>query len=289
MSGTIALTNLGGIANALFNSVTANSTAVTALSVGGTTLNSTPTYTSVTTFSANVVLSAGLQANGGFGSAGQVLTSNGTGTYWSTVSGGGGSVNTAAQYSWTNTHSFAANLTIGSTGELVMANGAGIEANGSLGSAGQVLTSNGTGVYWTAAAAGTNTAAAYAWTNTHSFSSNVTFTGTVINQANAQTQTLSDSSGTINWNVANGQVATVTLTGTGRAVAAPTNLKVGTYILHILQDATGGRTITSWNSVFKWSGGAAWAASNTSPNARDVLSFISDGTNLYGTWIPDVR
>jgi len=51
----------------------------------------------------------------------------------------------------------------------------GIHANGSLGTSGQVLTSNGTVAYWAAAAAGVNTAAQYAWTNTHTFSANVNF------------------------------------------------------------------------------------------------------------------
>lgn len=59
-------------------------------------------------------LNAGLVANGGLGSAGQVLTSNGTTTYWSTVAAGG-SVNTASQYSWTNTHTFNSNVTIGNS------------------------------------------------------------------------------------------------------------------------------------------------------------------------------
>ena len=56
-----------------------------------------------------------VSANGGTGTAGQVLTSNGASgaPYWSTVSGGGGSVNTAAQYTWTNTQTFNANITVG--------------------------------------------------------------------------------------------------------------------------------------------------------------------------------
>lgn len=61
-------------------------------------------------------------ANGTSGTAGQVLTSNGTATYWSTVTGGGGSVNTAAQYTWTNTQIFQANVSF--TG-----NGIGIASN----------------------------------------------------------------------------------------------------------------------------------------------------------------
>ena len=109
----------------------------------------------------------------------------------------------------------------------------------------------------------------------------------IVNTANAAvlSQTLSDAA-TINWNVGLGQIATVTLGG-NRTFAAPTNLKVGTYILHVIQDGTGGRTIT-WNSVFKWSA-ASPPTLSTGANRRDVFSFISDGTNLYGVMIPDVR
>jgi len=63
----------------------------------------------------------GIYANSSLGSAGQVLTSNGTSVYWSTVSAGG-SVNTAAQYTWTNTHTFQANVSF--TG-----NGIGVATN----------------------------------------------------------------------------------------------------------------------------------------------------------------
>jgi hypothetical protein len=51
----------------------------------------------------------------------------------------------------------------------------GLQANGGYGTSGQVLTSNGTATYWAAAAAGTNVAAQYAWTNTQSFSNAITF------------------------------------------------------------------------------------------------------------------
>ena len=116
--------------------------------------------------------------------------------------------------------------------------------------------------------------------------STLTVTGSVsIAQANVVNITLTDAS-TINWNTALGQIATVTLGG-NRTVAAPTNLKVGTYILHVIQDGTGNRTLT-WNSVFKWTGGFAPVLS-TAANARDVFSFISDGTNLYGSYLPDVK
>ena len=91
-------------------------------------------------------------------------------------------------------------------------------------------------------------------------------------------QTLTDGA-TINWNCDNGSLATVTLGG-NRTMAAPTNLNPGTYVLKVIQDATGSRTIT-WNSVFKWAGGTAPTLS-TGNGDIDIITFVCDGTNLYG-------
>ena len=112
-----------------------------------------------------------------------------------------------------------------------------------------------------------------------------TFTGTITIDANIASQILTDGA-IINWDVSLGSVATVTLGG-NRAIAAPTNLKIGSYILHIIQDGTGGRTVT-WNSVFKWPAGVAPVLTTTG-NRRDLFSFVCDGTNLYGSYLPDVR
>jgi hypothetical protein len=103
--------------------------------------------------------------------------------------------------------------------------------------------------------------------------------------ANVLSQTLTDGV-TITWDTASGQIATVTLAG-NRTMAAPTNLRVGTYILHVIQDGVGGRTL-GWNSVFKWTAGVA-PVLTTAANRRDVFSFVCDGTNLYGSFLPDVR
>lgn len=98
-------------------------------------------------------------------------------------------------------------------------------------------------------------------------------------QGYVETQTLSDAA-TVNWNMNNGSVAKVTLGG-NRTMAAPTNLKDGgTYILRVIQDGTGSRTVT-WNSVFKWPGGTAPTLTTTA-SGIDIASFVSDGTNLYG-------
>lgn len=74
-------------------------------------------------------------ANGSLGSAGQVLTSNGTTLYWSTTTGGG----------FSNGQSISVNNFV-ITGTFT--------ANNSNGTSGQVLTSNGTGVYWATSSGG---------------------------------------------------------------------------------------------------------------------------------------
>ena len=58
------------------------------------------TITGVHTYNANLVMSttAGISANGGYGTSGQVLTSNGTTVYWSTVSVPAGGSNTYVQF-----------------------------------------------------------------------------------------------------------------------------------------------------------------------------------------------
>lgn len=111
------------------------------------------------------------------------------------------------------------------------------------------------------------------------------FSNTVTINANVASQTLTDGA-TVNWDVSLGSVAYLTLGG-NRAIAAPTNLRVGSYILHIIQDGTGSRTVT-WNSVFKWPAGVAPVLTTTG-NRRDLFSFVCDGTNLYGSYLPDVR
>lgn len=96
---------------------------------------------------------------------------------------------------------------------------------------------------------------------------------------NFNATTLTDAA-TISWDASLNQVTSVTLAG-NRTMGAPTNLKDGaTYILHVIQDGTGTRTIT-WNAVFKWAGGEAPTLTETA-GARDIITFISDGTNLYG-------
>ena len=186
----------------------------------------------------------------------------------------------------------------------------GLKANNSLGSSGYFLRSNGTAAYWDALPPSTqylqvsNAVATYATksnpttsgllahTGRATISTNLTVSGnttlnaTVDDSAAAyKSQTLTDGA-TVTWNASLGRIATLTLGG-NRTMAAPTNLKVGHYTLTVIQDATGSRTIT-WNGAFKWPAQTAPTLTTTA-NARDILTFVSDGTLLYGTYVNDVR
>lgn len=113
--------------------------------------------------------------------------------------------------------------------------------------------------------------------------SDLTVAGIDVAQEFTRTQnfnatTLTDAA-TIAWDAAQNQVTSVTLDG-NRTFGAPTNQVDGAvYVLTIIQDAvTGGRT-ASFNSVFKFAGGSAPTLS-TATSAKDVLVFLSDGTNM---------
>ena len=103
--------------------------------------------------------------------------------------------------------------------------------------------------------------------------------------ANLQNQTLTDGA-TISWNLASGSIANVTLAG-NRTLANPTNLNVGTSLLTVIQDGTGSRTL-AYDTVYKWPAGTA-PVLTTAAGSKDIISFFCDGTNMYGSFLPDVR
>lgn len=100
------------------------------------------------------------------------------------------------------------------------------------------------------------------------------------NTALNTSQALTDGA-TIAWDVSGGALGTVTLGG-NRTLANPTNLQAGaSYAIKVTQDGAGNRTL-AYGSAYKWAGGVAPVLS-TAAGAVDVLTFISDGTNLYGS------
>lgn len=94
--------NLGRFAgyvtvNTSSNAVTFSSNTTT---FGNSSVNTTINSTAIAVYS--------VIANGGLGTNGQALTTNGSSVYWSTIVG----TNTDAQYTWTNTHTFSNNVVI---------------------------------------------------------------------------------------------------------------------------------------------------------------------------------
>lgn len=113
-------------------------------------------------------------------------------------------------------------------------------------------------------------------------------TGTgVVNGYTAQqyfaAQPLTDAA-SIAWNLNTAQAATLLMTstvGATRVLANPTNLKNGgTYTLKITQSSTGSNALT-YGNLYKWPSGSAPTLS-TANNAVDIITFLSDGTNMYG-------
>ncbi|MDR3572281.1 MAG: hypothetical protein P4L50_00330 [Anaerolineaceae bacterium] len=105
---------------------------------------------------------------------------------------------------------------------------------------------------------------------------------TIINAITGATTgitTLTDAS-TIAWSTSAAPSAKVTLAAS-RTMGAPSGLVAGkSYTLEIIQGGSGTNLIT-WNSVFKWPAATAPTLS-TAPGAVDIITFWSDGTNLYG-------
>ena len=102
---------------------------------------------------------------------------------------------------------------------------------------------------------------------------------------NIASQTLSDGA-TITWDTSLGQIATITLGG-ARTISNATNLKVGTYILNVKQNATSGLSTLTWGRGYFFPGNVKPTLTATAA-ARDIITGVSDGTVLYCTYINDV-
>lgn len=96
---------------------------------------------------------------------------------------------------------------------------------------------------------------------------------------NFNATTLTDGA-SIAWDLAANQVSSVTLAG-NRTLANPTNMVDGaTYVLRVIQDATGSRTL-AYGSAYKWPAGTAPTLTTTA-SGIDIITFISDGTSMFG-------
>lgn len=120
---------------------------------------------------------------------------------------------------------------------------------------------------------------------------NLTITGTLNSQTPAllataqeftKTQnfnetTLTDAS-TIAWDASSNQVAKVTITANRTLGAATNQVQGGVYILTVIQDSSGSHAL-SYHTTYKFS--ASVPVVTSTANARSILVFLSDGTNMY--------
>lgn len=91
---------------------------------------------------------------------------------------------------------------------------------------------------------------------------------------------LTITSGTIPWDLSQNQVATLTVS-TNATMNTPTNPQAGSTYVMIVTQGTGGSNTLSFSTAYKFVGGSAPVLSTGSAQV-DVLSFVSNGTVLYG-------
>lgn len=91
---------------------------------------------------------------------------------------------------------------------------------------------------------------------------------------------LTITSGTIPWNLAENQVATLTVT-TNSTMNTPTNPQAGSTYVMIVTQGTGGSNTLSFSTAYKFPGGTVPVLSTGSAQI-DVVSFVSNGTVLFG-------
>jgi hypothetical protein len=91
---------------------------------------------------------------------------------------------------------------------------------------------------------------------------------------------LTITSGTVPWNLAENQVATLNVTTSATMNTFSSAQAGSTYVLIVTQ-GTGGNNTLSFSTAYKFPGGSVPVLSTGSAQV-DVLSFVSNGTVLYG-------
>jgi len=279
------------------DTITINSTGISAISDATDTDIPTPSEGDL------LYYTAGKYKNLGVGTVGQVLKSTGTIPAWQAETGGGGfpsdnipltqASNVAIDWSQGGTFEFGtltmdiivsfAGILQGQTINVnwTSANGFDITFPGTITalSAGNTTVDSYNAVYIDAIDQATEQLA--------TFSTDVAGANpadlTAVNAWTGQQYFAEDglTSGTnISWDLDTQQTSTLTL-AENATLDDPTNMKAGaTYILTVTQDGTGSRTL-AYGSSYKWSGGTAPTLS-TAIGAVDIITFKSDGTNMYG-------
>jgi len=97
---------------------------------------------------------------------------------------------------------------------------------------------------------------------------------------NFNATSLTISTGTVAWDLSQNQVAKLEVT-TNSTMQTPTNPVDGATYMLIVTQGTGGSNTLSFSTAYKFPGGSAPSLSTGSADV-DVLTFVSNGTVLYG-------
>lgn len=97
---------------------------------------------------------------------------------------------------------------------------------------------------------------------------------------NFNATSLTISTGTVAWDLSQNQVAKLEVT-TNSTMNTPTNPVDGATYMLIVTQGTGGSNTLSFSTAYKFPGGSAPSLSTGSADV-DVLTFVSNGTVLYG-------
>lgn len=97
-----------------------------------------------------------------------------------------------------------------------------------------------------------------------------------------QTWVTATDGATVTFDLSQGNLQKVTLGG--NRTLALSNVSTGQcFIIKLVQDGTGSRTVTWWSGI-SWAGGSAPTLTTTA-NKADVFGFICTGTNTYDGFI----
>ena len=292
-------------ANLVVNAAATFNGSVTLSSSSPLTVSGNAIFNANVTIGANVSLNSGVSANGVLGTAGQFLTSNGSGVYWSTFtiadanSSTSGLVNTSAQtLAGAKTFTGAMNLsstlgitgaanalsTLGVTGAANLLSTLGVTANATFSANVYANTAAGDKYLYADKIVATNNFSLAGSGSVMFLANNTVFQpagiqeNTIVLGVLGTTQTL---------NIANGTTVTATLSTGAPAFTLPAPASGKSFLVYLTQNGTptGTATWASPSGSVKWPYGGSAPTITTSAGKVDILSFASDGTNWYASYI----